>query len=153
MTIKIRVKLDNFEVEYDGPEAFLEGKLQEVVRSLSEFERKASGSGQRSDAARKEERTPGTPLPLFLKSDKIKSQADRFLATAVWLRDEKEQKSLKTSDVTRALKDSQERRLSNASECLNVNIGKGYCEIDSRKSSERTFYVTAQGREHIDSMK
>jgi hypothetical protein len=67
-------------------------------------------------------------------------QNKRFLATADWLR-LKGEKNLKTALVSQALKDNHQKRLSNPSECLNQNVGQGFCE----KTSGGAFYITPEG--------
>jgi hypothetical protein len=72
-----------------------------------------------------------------------KNQVKKFLATAVWL-EAKGQNRIQTSDVTRALKDSNQTRLTNAANCLNQNVTKGYCEKDGKQ-----FYVTEEGKKSL----
>ena len=72
-----------------------------------------------------------------------KNQNDRFLATADWLR-RRGQKGLQTGDVTKALRENHQSRLGNASECLNQNISKGYCEKNGKE-----FFITQEGLEHL----
>ena len=80
-------------------------------------------------------------LPTFLRSKSATTiQNKRFLATAGWLH-RRGNKLLKTTDITKALRDSQQAKLGNASECLNQNIKKGFCE----KSSDGSFFVTPDG--------
>ncbi|MGJ8629052.1 MAG: hypothetical protein ACSHXB_18990 [Sulfitobacter sp.] len=47
---------------------------------------------------------------------------------------------MKTAEISKSLKDNQQSKLSNPSECLNKNVGKGFCE----KTSEG-FFVTPEG--------
>jgi len=48
---------------------------------------------------------------------------------------------LTTGDVSKALKDSNQSRLGNPSQCLNDNVSKGYCEKDGKQ-----FFVTQEGK-------
>jgi hypothetical protein len=81
------------------------------------------------------------PLATHLKAmGATTNQVSKFLATAIWLHDKGTAK-LSTSDVTKALKDSSQSRLTNPAECLNKNVAKGYCEKDGKQ-----FYVTEEGR-------
>ena len=80
-------------------------------------------------------------LPAFLGDTKAKSsQVIKFLATAVWLH-AKGSNRLKTGDVTKALSNASQNRLSNASNCLGANIKKGFIE---KTGSE--FFVTDDGK-------
>jgi len=66
-------------------------------------------------------------------------QTKKFLATAGWLH-QKGSKTMTTGDVTKALKDNNQSRLSNASQCLNNNVGKGFCE-----KADGSFFITPEG--------
>lgn len=80
-------------------------------------------------------------LPNFFKSKNVpKSGFRKFLATAIWLQ-AKGAARLSIRDVTQALSDSNQNRLSNASDCLNTNIAKGLIEKHGRQ-----FFVTPEGR-------
>lgn len=80
-------------------------------------------------------------LPGFLQEKgAMKPQVRKFLATAIWLM-AKGKDRLTTSDVTQAVRESKQRRLSNASDCLNKNVAKGYCEKDGKE-----FFVTQEGK-------
>lgn len=84
------------------------------------------------------------PLATFLKEKNATSpQVNKFLATAIWLH-ARGSKYLTTKNVTQALRDAQQKRLSNASDCLNQNVRKGLCE---KYGSQ--FFVTPQGKETI----
>jgi len=83
-------------------------------------------------------------LPSFLTEKQATSnQVQKFLVTAVWL-EAKAKTRISTSEVSKALKDSQQSRLSNPSKCLNRNVGKGFCEKDGKK-----FFVTQEGKASI----
>jgi len=86
-------------------------------------------------------------LSTFLKNkNATTNQRLKFLATSVWLAKNKGN-DLSTSDVTTALRDSHQNRLSNASDCLNRNVKQGYCEKNGEK-----YYVTPQGFEAIENV-
>ena len=83
-------------------------------------------------------------LPGFLQEKgAMKPQIRKFLATAIWLT-AKGKDRLPTSDVTQALRDSKQSRLSNASDCLNKNVAKGFCEKDGKE-----FFVTQEGKDSL----
>ncbi len=69
----------------------------------------------------------------------MSNQTLRFLATADWLR-QKGVTPLSTSAVAQALKSNNQSRLSNPSDCLNKNAGKGLVEKDGK-----TFFITPEG--------
>lgn len=83
-------------------------------------------------------------LPAFLQEKNASSnQTKRFLATAVWL-EAKGQSRLATADVTKALSGANQKRLANPADCLNKNVGKGYCEKDGKQ-----FFVTDDGKNSL----
>jgi len=83
-------------------------------------------------------------LATYLK-DKNSSgnQVRRFLATAGWL-SKRGNASLKSVDVAKALSENHQSKLSNPSDCLNQNVGKGHCE----KKGDG-FFVTPEGWEEL----
>ncbi|MCH8304247.1 MAG: hypothetical protein IIB94_03855 [Candidatus Marinimicrobia bacterium] len=86
----------------------------------------------------------GKTLPIFLKEkNATTNQVLKFLTSAVWL-EAKGNKNLSTSDVTKALKDSNQSRLGNPADCLNQNIKKGFCEKD-----QKGFFVTQEGKDSL----
>jgi len=80
-------------------------------------------------------------LPSFLGDKNAKSnQTIKFLATSIWLH-AKGNRRLKTGDVTSALSNANQTRLSNPSNCLRANIKKGFIE-----KSGNEFFVTDDGK-------
>jgi hypothetical protein len=53
-------------------------------------------------------------------------------------------KELTTSAVAKALKENHQKRLANASDCLNQNTKKGFCE-----KSGKGFFITPEGLTHL----
>lgn len=83
-------------------------------------------------------------LPVFLnEKGAAKSQVKRFLATAIWL-EAKGKNRLQTSEVVAALKAANQARLGNASDSLNKNVTKGFCEKDGDQ-----FFVTDDGKNSL----
>jgi hypothetical protein len=80
-------------------------------------------------------------LPNFFRAKDVpKSGFKKFLATAVWLH-AKGIDRLSIRDVTKALRDSNQTRLSNPSDSLSANITKGFIEKDGTQ-----FFVTPEGK-------
>ena len=139
MTTKIRVKVGEIELDYEGPESFLDKKLPELISRLSQL----AESPSMDPAKPRARRAAGDPSTLasFLKASSVgTSQNKKFLATAEWLH-RKGSARVKTGDVTKALKDNHQSRIGNASQCLSSNVTSGYCEKDGKQ-----FYVTDEGR-------
>lgn len=84
------------------------------------------------------------PLATWLKHKNAESvQNSKFLATAIWL-EAKGKNRLQTKDITSALRNANQKRLNNPSDCLNQNVGKGFCEKDGKQ-----FYVTEEGKRSL----
>lgn len=143
MTTKVRIKVGSIEVDYEGSEDFLDSKLPKLISDVTTLAEKVPAESEGSDSNENTESGTPSTLASFLKEKRADSQARRFLATAQWLH-LKGPKRIKTSDVTKALRDSNQKRLGNASECLNQNVSKGFCEKEGKE-----FFVTDEGRNSI----
>ena len=89
-------------------------------------------------------KTTTESLATYLKTkgaDKVQTQ--RFLATAAWLQ-RRGESELTTRAVTKALQDNQQKRLGNASDCLNQNVSRGLCE-----KTANGFFITPEGLKHL----
>jgi len=128
------------EADADWLERQLE-KLLEFAKSANVAGTKENAPNTRADISSDLGTNVATdePLGTFLKRQNEETEAHRFLATAAWL--QKQGKSLlKTRDVTDALLENKQDKLSNASRCLSVNIRHGYCAKNGK-----SFYVTPAG--------
>lgn len=139
MPSKIRVRVGQIEVEYEGPDGFLDKKLLDMIRQLSEISKSVPESAGGTGSAAQEAGDPGTLASFLNSKNATSSQVKKFLATAQWLH-LKGKRRLKTGDVTKALRDNSQARLGNASNTLSRNITKGFCERDGSE-----FYVTSEG--------
>jgi len=84
------------------------------------------------------------PLAIWLKEKGADSNQNlKFLATAIWL-ESKGSKRLQTKDITSALSSANQKRLGNASDCLNKNVTQGHCEKEGKQ-----FYVTEEGKRKL----
>jgi len=75
----------------------------------------------------------GDPLYEFLKEKKAdKNQVKKFLATAVFLHAQGDEK-FSTPQISKTLKSAGLEKLVNASDCLNKNEKKGFCIKDDKE--------------------
>jgi hypothetical protein len=75
----------------------------------------------------------GNPLYEFLKDKKAdKNQVKKFLATAVYLHSQGEEK-FTSSLISNIIKNAGIEKLVNASDCLNKNEKKGFCIKDNKE--------------------
>lgn len=83
-------------------------------------------------------------LATFLrKKDCVDKQRRKFLGTAVWLQ-LNGQSIIKTKEVTDALKNARQIKITNPSHQLNQNISQGFCQKEGNG-----FYVTPEGVENV----
>ena len=143
---KIEISVGPISFSGEGTEDWLEKQLDKLLAAAPTLAvihpptdvktGPAAGTGKTSTDA-------GT-LPSFLqKKNAMKNHVRRFLATAEWLH-QRGANRIQTGDVARALATANQPRLTNASECLNQNVGKGHCEKDGK-----TFFVTPDGKTHL----
>jgi NADH pyrophosphatase NudC (nudix superfamily) len=119
-------------------------KVPELVRIVPQSQNTESGVQQqrhKEASINPSEGIATKTLASFLKEKNATSnQNKKFLTTSLWL-EAKGKKRVTTTDVTKALKDNNQSKLTNASEALNQNVSKGYCEKDGKE-----FYVTDEGK-------
>jgi hypothetical protein len=144
---KIEIKVGGLTFAGEGTEDWLGEQLDKLLDKAGEL---AASAAPLADTAQHEAAAngaspaqvkPSTTLAAFLGAKaKSGSQNKRFLATAEWLT-HKGQTKLTTGDITKALSDNHQTKLSNASECLNQNAKQGNCQKEGKQ-----FYVTPEGR-------
>jgi hypothetical protein len=139
---KVQIKLGMIEFSGEGEEKWVAEQLDKVLAQASDLLRLslAVGTGKKGGGDDIPPLETNDPLATFLKSKGVgTNQIKRFLATAIWLSG-KGSKMLSTGDVTKALRDNLQPKLTNPSDALNKNISKGFCE-----KAGRQFFVTPDG--------
>lgn len=145
---KVSLKIGTIEFTCEGSEAWVAKRMELVFSEASKLAKIAPPPPQseavKSDGTVTGNGTQVATLATHLKERKAgTSQNKRFLAVADWLR-RKGKPKMTTSDVTRALKDNHQSRLGNATECLNQNVKKGFCQKDGKE-----FFVTPEGLKEL----
>jgi hypothetical protein len=136
---RLEVIIGSVSFKGEGDQSWLSGELQKVIeaaasRTISHHhEPKADSSGAAAEG------TFTTSLASFLKEKSATSHKKKFLATARWLQ-RRGMTSLSTADVSKALKDNHQGRLTNPSQCLSDNTNSGFCEKDGKG-----FFITHEG--------
>jgi hypothetical protein len=144
---KIQVKLGTIEFVGEGDETWLASQLDKLFERAPSLLKLVPVATENNGA---EGSTPlvieygeelkNIPLATFLKSKNVgKNQVVRFLATAIWLT-KRGSLMLTTADISRALSDNHQPKITNPSDTLNKNVGKGYCEKQGNQ-----FFVTPDG--------
>jgi hypothetical protein len=146
---KIEIKIGEIQFSGQGEEDWIANQLDKILAQADKLIQlvPASKAGE-EDPVHKPMGEDSTIAKMTLPSllnDKgaSRNQVKKFLATAVWL-EAKGKNRLETSDITRALKDSNQSKLTNPADCLNQNVGKGFCEKDGKQ-----FFVTEDGKKSL----
>jgi hypothetical protein len=146
---KIEIKIGEIQFIGEGNSNWLEKQLDKILNKAESLSKLSQNIRVKSDtglnpSSELDSEISNQTLVSFLKSkDASSTNNKKFLATAIWL-ESKGKSKLKTSDVTAALRDSKQTKLGNATECLNQNTSKGFCEKDGD-----TFFVTEEGRNFL----
>ena len=144
---KIQVKLGTIEFIGEGDEAWLANQLDKLFErapTLLKLAPVTNGSngadGSTPLVIEFGEELKNIPLATFLKNKNVGgNQVVRFLATAIWLT-KRGSIMLTTAEITRALRENHQPKITNPSDTLNKNVGKGYCEKQGNQ-----FFVTPDG--------
>lgn len=145
---KIQFKLGAIEFTGEGEKDWIAQQLDKILEKAPNLVAlasvKAAGGGGGHNPMGPDPQIAEKTLSTFLKEKNVTSnQVKKFLATAIWL-EAKGKQRMTTSNVTKALKDSNQTRLGNPSDSLNQNVTKGYCEKDGKE-----FYVTEEGKNSL----
>lgn len=114
-------------------------KFLELARALPKASAGQLNGKEVSPLFGKGEEFSGSLAAHLREKEAGNNQVKRFLATADWLRRRGNERP-NTAAVVKALSDNQQGRLSNASESLNKNVAKGFCE----KAADG-FFITPDG--------
>lgn len=137
---KIDITIGELTFIAEGEQGWLAEQLQKVLDAAPSLNRSIPEETTIAPAIETDDETFTEPLASHIrKKGGGSNQVKRFLATADWLRLRGEGK-LTTRIVSKALKDQQQNRLSNPADCLNKNVGKGYCE-----KMDDGFFITEDG--------
>jgi hypothetical protein len=145
----IHVKIGHIEFSGEGNQDWIEKQLDKIISEADRLTRIAPPTdiSPKIGSDKEDESGPliaSQTLPSFLQAkNSTKNQAAKFLVTAVWLQ-QRGKSRLQTRDITTALRDANQARLSNASDSFGKNVKKGYCERDGKE-----FFVTAEGLQSL----
>jgi hypothetical protein len=138
---KIELKLGNFQFTGEADAAWLEKQLDKLLEHIKSIDPASVPEDPRDDSTKTRQHKTKETLSAYLKSSggKNTNQVKMFLGTACWLTAQGNER-LVSGDITKALSDSRQGKLANASDSLNKNVKKGFCVKDGKQ-----FYVTEQG--------
>ncbi len=145
---KLEIKVGPITFSGEGDGDWLSAQLDKVLSKIPELvaaapqESPAGGNnGAKQSGAQTTGQVSGTLAAHLKATGSTTNQVRKFLATAVWLHDTQNKSRLTTAEIPNALKSSNQSRLSNPSDALGKNVGKGFCDKDASG-----FFVTPEGR-------
>lgn len=151
---KIQIKVGIVEFSGEGNSDWLSTQLDKILEKVPELlkielQNSEPNNGTKSTSNSPMQETivnPEAPknLPHFLKDkNATTNQVQKFLATATFIQ-LNGKKRWTTAIIAKMLKDSNQNRLGNPSDCLSQNIKKGFCEKDGSE-----YFVTSEGLNHL----
>jgi hypothetical protein len=145
---KIEVKVGNICFSGEGDSTWLGSQLDKVLATAFNGTEDSASEDYHGRAAKTPTNDTGAgSLASFLKAKKASTnQVVKFLATAYWLH-KKGENSLTTALVTKALAVNRQSKLTNPAQCLNQNVGKGYCE-----KKGKGFFITEEGTNSLEAV-
>ena len=148
---KIDINIGAIHFSGQGDQEWVGKQLDKIIAQAETLANLAPPTGH-EESSDEDEHTPmkANPaiakmtLPAFLSSKgATRNQVKKFLATSTWL-EAKGATRLSTSEIPKALKEANQTKLANPSDCLNKNVSKGHCEKDGKQ-----FFVTEEGKRSL----
>jgi hypothetical protein len=154
---KIHITVGNLSFMGEGDQAWVSSELDKLLAAMPKLVGHTGPpkTAQPLPKSHEKDSAPETPeadvkgnvesLASFLKKhDALKKQTRRFLATARWLF-LRGNTTVVTRDVTKALDEHHQKKVTNAGQCL-VNLCRsGFCE-----RSGKGFYITPEGENQLE---
>lgn len=147
---KIEVKVGQIAFSGQGEQEWVAKQLDKILAQAEKLiqlvpeEHDDSNADPGKKPMGKDPAIAGKTLRAFLEEKgATRNQVKKFLATAVWL-EAKGKNKMQTGDVSKALSEASQARLSNPAQCLKQNAKKGYCEKEGGQ-----FFVTDDGKRSL----
>lgn len=143
-TSKIDVNLGEVHFSAEGEQDWVSSELEKILAFAAAMPARIQTNEKATVAPPQVDNCDVPSLAVFLKTHHADvNQVQKFLVTSIWLSKKGNAKS-STRDVSGALKNAHQTRLSNPAECLNQNVKKGFCEKDGKN-----FFVTPEGLKQL----
>lgn len=141
---RVDIKIGDLSFSAEGQPAWLSEQVAKVIEAAAKIGMtKAAAPARTPSPGRAAGETAthfGGSLAAAIKATGGESkQVRRFLAAAAWLH-ERGETNLKAGTVAAALATHHQKGLANPNDCLNQNVGKGYCE-----KTKDGFFITPEG--------
>lgn len=151
---RLEFKIGSIEFIGEGDQDWLSKQLDKIIENIPKLFNYLSNVDKPEEKNADEEIVKSSPneistkinetLASFLKKKKaMDNQRRKFLATAVYLQLNGHE-NLTPKDITKALHNAKQTKLSNPSHQLSQNIKQGFCEKHGK-----SFYVTPEGISEI----
>src|SRR5262245_53871576 len=141
---KLQIKIGTIEFSGEGDQTWLSSELAKVIDKAPDLLKVVppmstdNGKGNGSVQTPRSNGSGSGNLALFLKEKNATTQqVSKFLATAAFIQIGGKSK-MTTADITKVLREANQSKLNNASDCLNQNVKKGFCQKDGGND----FFVT-----------
>lgn len=142
MKSSIRIDYGNITISFEGSEEFIERVFPKIVSEIGMCISEMPAA-KASEKRNSETNNPKISLPELIKKQTEDTHVRRFLVTAAWLQTYYDQ-DLSTGMVVKKLKETRQLSVGNASDCLNSNVQRGFCE-----KIDKTFFVTPSGLDEV----
>ncbi|WP_345949982.1 hypothetical protein ABDD95_00720 [Mucilaginibacter sp. PAMB04274] len=142
---KIQIKIGSIEFSGEGQQDWLSLQIDKILNKLPELLKNESvaqtlQNGPTDHVLKASSNKVLPTLSIWLKDKGATTiQTKKFLATAAHIQLNGKSR-VTTGDVNAALKNANQTKLNNSSDCLNQNVSKGFCEKDTQG-----FFITVQG--------
>jgi hypothetical protein len=140
---RVEIKIGNLSFAAEGDQDWLGEQVNKIMAAASsaitQSKSENGGSESKATVPMAEVSAIGSLATFLKKAGGESKQVQRFLATAGWLF-KRGATSLTTAAVSTALAENHQKRLANPADCLNQNVGKGYCE-----KQRDGFFITPEG--------
>ena len=143
---KIELTIGDLHFAGEGDQDWLDQQIDKLIDTVSrrQINDPVDEDSSSSESKSQEAVTTGSLVSYLRAKGDETVQVQRFLSTAAWLY-HRGRKDLTTSSVTKALRDNQQKRLGNPSDCLNKNVTRGFCE-----KTTGGFFITPDGWRQLD---
>lgn len=153
---KIQIKVGIVEFSGEGQQEWLASQLDKILEKVPELVKMELSappipggnnhpSIKHEEVSQNQKNTSLPTLSIWLREKGATSiQTKKFLATAAHIQ-LSGKKRVNTGDVNAALRNANQTKLNNASDSLNQNVTKGFCEKEGKD-----FYVTDHGMQELN---
>ncbi|MBU4201189.1 MAG: hypothetical protein KKG09_07710 [Verrucomicrobia bacterium] len=147
--VTMRVRVGDRELEVTGHQDFVEKKIAEFVKAPIEPEEKGRLVSRKSDEA-------GTGKALsvaqFFKKCNLTTDNNRVLVAGYYLEKNKGRDNFTVSELKELFTEGRRKPPANTHDAVNQNIKKGMLMPAGDREKTKTFVVTSDGEEYVETL-